>query len=121
VATRYSKIPSESDEQIGFITWWNLKFPTVLCFHIPNGGYRNITTATRFKREGVVSGIPDLFIPKYKIFLEMKRVKTGVVSKEQIGIMEYLDHVGYKCVVGYGAEDASRKVMEIINEERGEL
>ena len=115
------QIPTESEEQIGFVTWWNLKFPDVLCFHIPNGGYRDVATATRFKKEGVVPGVPDLFIPKYRLFVEMKRVKNGVVSKEQQGIMEYLDHVGYRCIVGYGAEDASRKVMEIINDERGEI
>jgi len=104
---------TESQEQQGFVTWFRLKYPDVLIFHIPNGGYRNIVTAQRFKKEGVVAGIPDLLIPKYHIWIEMKTLK-GKLSPEQVEMHRYLRAIGDTVVVGYGAEDASRKIMELM-------
>ncbi len=105
---------SESQEQQGFITWFRYKYPSVIIFHIPNGGFRDMATAQKLKKDGVVPGIPDLFIPKFKIFIEMKKKEGGTISKEQKVMMEYLERVGYKCIVGYGATDASVKLMELI-------
>jgi len=107
------KISSESMEQQGFLTWFHLKYPDVLIFHIPNGGFRDIKTATKLRAEGVVPGVPDLFIPKWKIFIEMKRKKGGVLSADQTKIINYLERAGYIVIVGYGAEDASTKLMEV--------
>ncbi len=104
---------SEAMEQEGFLIWFKLKFPDVLIYHCPNGEYRSPSVAARLKKQGVVAGIPDLFIPSWKIFIEMKRKDGGVVSKEQKNIIEYLTRVGYMVIVTYGAEDASNKLLEL--------
>ena len=54
-----------------------------LVFAIPNGGRRNIVLATRLKAEGVMAGVPDLFVADYGgFFLEVK-TKTGKLSAAQ--------------------------------------
>lgn len=103
---------SESSHQIGFINWFRYKYPNVLIFHIPNGGFRSIKTAKRLKEEGVVPGIPDLFIPEWKIFIEMKRTKGGIVSKEQKAMIKYLQEIGYTAFVANGATEASQKILD---------
>jgi len=72
--------PSETEEQEGFVNWFRAKFPGVLIFAIPNGGHRAISTAKRLKAEGVVPGIPDLHVPAWRLWIEMKRVKGGKLS-----------------------------------------
>jgi len=109
---------SESMEQQGFLQWFSLKFPTVLCFHIPNGGKRSIKTAIRLKAEGVVPGVPDLFIPSWYCFIEMKRVNGGSLSEAQKGVIEYLERLGYTVIVGYGASDASEKLISFLKEKK---
>jgi hypothetical protein len=108
------KHSSEASHQEGFINWFRLKFPNVLCFHIPNGEQRALSVGVRLKKQGVTAGIPDLFIPAWKLWIEFKRKEGGVVSEKQRKIMEYLTRVGYTCMVAHGAEDASRQVLEFV-------
>ena len=44
-------LPSEHDEQAGFVQWFRAKWPRVMIFAIPNGGKRDIKTAKRLHRE----------------------------------------------------------------------
>jgi hypothetical protein len=104
---------SEHDEQVGFINWFRAKYPKVLIFAIPNGGKRSVGAGRKLKAEGVVAGIPDLFIPAWDIWVEMKRSKSGRLSPDQKKIIEYLESEGYKVIVGKGATDASRQIMEL--------
>lgn len=106
----------EDSEQMGFIRWFREKFPDTLIFHIPNGEFRNISVGLRLKELGVVRGIPDLFVPGWKLWMEFKRKKGGVVSEDQEKIIEYLSRHGYIVYICYGAEDASRKVLDFWNE-----
>ena len=106
-------ISSEHMEQCGFITWFRLKFPNTLIFAIPNGGKRSIGAAVKLKDEGVIAGVPDLMIPEWHCFVEMKRVKGGKISPSQESIISYLTHIGYVVIVGYGATDASRQILEM--------
>src|SRR5215471_11786734 len=48
--------------------------PDLLWWHCPNGGARNIIEATKFKRLGVLAGVPDILaIHNGEIFgLELK-------------------------------------------------
>lgn len=113
-----NKTSSEHSEQTGFINWFRYKYPDVLCFAIPNGGFRSIHTAKILKEEGVVPGVPDLFIPEWKIFIEMKRTKGGNVSKEQKAMIEYLNRIGYTAFVANGATEASRKILDFVKEKK---
>ena len=115
----HSEIPSEHQEQAGFVQWIRAKWPRVLIFAIPNGGKRNISTARNLKLEGVVPGVPDLFIPAWGIWIEMKRQHGGRLSPEQIEMINYLESIGHRVIVGHGAADASAKLLSILNMKRG--
>lgn len=108
-------LPSEHAEQVGFVRWFRTKWPRVLIFAIPNGGKRNITTAKLLVKEGVVAGVPDLFIPAWGIWVEMKRQKGGRLSPDQEGMIAYLESIGHRVVVGFGALDASDKLLKLLN------
>lgn len=115
---RRPRITPEHEEQVGFINWFRREFPGVLVFAIPNGGKRSVVTARKLKMEGVIAGIPDMFIPAWDLWVEMKRVRGGRVSPEQAEIHAYLRSIGDTVIVGKGAEDASRQVRKFIMEER---
>ncbi len=112
------KYPSESDEQIGFLQWFDDRFEGVWIFHIPNGGHRAMSVAKKMKAEGVKKGVPDLYIPEWKLWIEMKRQKNGSVSKDQADWHEYLQGIGDTVIVAKGARDASRQVLEFLQERR---
>jgi hypothetical protein len=104
------RIPSEHFEQRELVRWFRQFYPDVLIFAIPNGGSRSKASAGRLKAEGVVPGIPDLFIPAKGLWIEMKRVKGGALSPEQKAMIQYLEEVGYRAIVCKGAEDAKSKI-----------
>ena len=108
--------PSEHDEQVGFVNWFRTRFPKVLIFAIPNGGKRSIGAGKKFKAEGVVAGVPDLFIPAWDVWVEMKRKTGGRLSPEQKGMIRYLEGIGQKVIVGKGAADASKQILEFKND-----
>ncbi len=107
---------SEASEQQGFLTWFHQKFPDVLIYHTPNGEKRSISVAVRLKKLGVVRGIPDLFVPSWRLWLEFKRADGGTVSPEQQKIMDYLQRVGYTVMVCHGATEASVKILNFLKE-----
>lgn len=113
-----NRIPTEHAEQCALVRWFRQTWPGVLIHAIPNGGVRNKATASRLKAEGVVSGIPDLFIPAWRLWIEMKRVKGGRLSPEQSAIIKQLESVGYWVIVGKGAEDAKRQISAFLTNTR---
>ena len=106
--------PTESQEQQAFIQWFRYKYPSILIFAIPNGGLRNVVIAKQLKAEGVVPGVPDLFIPAWKLFAEFKRQKGGRLSEAQKVVSEYLEGLpdGYVVLVCNGCDDGMEKVQE---------
>jgi hypothetical protein len=104
-------IPSEHFEQRELVKWFRQTFKGVRIFAIPNGGVRSLSTAAKLKAEGVSSGVPDLCIPEWRLWIEMKRVKGGSLSAEQKDWIAYLEGVKYWCIVGKGAEDAKTKIL----------
>lgn len=99
-------IPTEHQEQAALVSWFRRSFPGVRILAIPNGGVRNKATAARLKSEGVSAGVPDLFIPAWRLWIEMKRTKGGATSPAQKGWIEYLRGVGYSVEVCRGAAEA---------------
>jgi hypothetical protein len=62
--------------------------------------------------EGVVAGIPDLHVPEWDLYIEMKRTKGGIVSDEQWDIMKKLTHAGKRCLIGRGFDDAKAQIEQ---------
>ncbi len=109
--TSPTNLPSESDEQIGFVNWFRSRFPGVLIFHIPNGGHRSISVAKKLRAEGVVPGIPDLQVPEWRLWIEMKRAKGGRLSGDQEKVIAHLRGIGDTVFVASGAREASAMVL----------
>ena len=111
-------IPSEDHEQMMFVQWFRRTYEGVLIFAIPNGGHRHPAVAAKLKATGTVSGIPDLFIPAWRLWIEMKRIKGGRVSEEQQDKIDHLKSIGYEVFVTKGCEDAKAQVQEFYKVER---
>lgn len=103
-------IASEHEEQVQFVQWFRRKYAPIRIFAIPNGGYRSRATAARLKAEGVSRGVPDLFIPEWNLWIEMKRAKGGKLSPDQVNWIKYLKDLGNTVHVAYGAYDAMQFV-----------
>lgn len=106
---------TEDKEQMLFIQWFRREYPGVLIHSIPNGGHRYIAVATKMKATGAVPGMPDLFIPAWNLWVEMKRTKGGILSKQQKDIIQYLLGVGHRVIVGHGCADAQDKILKELN------
>jgi len=105
---------SEHQEQCAFFEWLELACPEIykVTFAIPNGGKRDIGTATKLKKEGVKAGVPDIFIamPIFNrtggCFIEMKS-KKGSVSAAQKEMIEFLiSNDNFYVFICYGWEQA---------------
>jgi hypothetical protein len=108
------RIPTEHEEQRELVRWFRQTYKGVRIFAIPNGGARSPATAGRLKAEGVSSGVPDLCIPAWKLWVEMKRTKGGSVSAEQKDWIKYLEDVGYCVKVCKGAEAAKKQIQAFV-------
>ena len=115
------RIPTEHEEQRELVRWLCQTWPGVRIFAIQNGGARSPATAGRLKAEGVSSGVPDLFIPAWGLWVEMKRTKGGSLSAEQKDLIAYLESVRFCCIVGKGADDAKGKIQAFLNQQKDNL
>lgn len=119
MTVKHIPVPSEEEEQVTLFNWAKMqekKYPELaLMFHIPNGGLRSKSEAARFKRAGVKSGVPDIFLPcakrgKHGLFIEMKKLTGGRTSKEQKEWIEALNKAGYAAFVCNGWPSAARMI-----------
>ena len=107
---------TEHQEQVAVINWFRLQYKQYAnyLFAIPNGGIRNIRTAVKLKKEGVLAGVSDLFlmIPMngyHGLWIEMKSI-DGRVSNSQKEFMGAATLMGYPAIVCYGFEDAKNAI-----------
>ena len=85
-----------------------LRADGLLVFAIPNGGARNVVTATRLKAEGVTAGVPDLFVADFGgFFLEVK-TNAGSLSRAQREMSAGLALRGYLVHTVRSPDDARR-------------
>ena len=105
---------SEHSEQVLLINWVRKAQRSdqrlALLFAIPNGGSRNIATARKLQAEGVLAGVPDLFLPvpcgdHPGLFIELK-AKKGRVSRLQKNFMASLRLQGYRAEICHGHKAA---------------
>ena len=106
IRTEHEEQRTEHEEQREFVQWFRREYPGVRIFAVPNGEQRSPSVACRLKTEGVMRGVPDLFVPAWGLWIEMKRTKGGVVSVEQADWIEYLQGLGYAAVVCRGCDEA---------------
>ncbi len=112
--THRQPVPTEHDEQVIFVRWFRMQFPDVRIFAVPNGGQRNPVTAKRLKDEGVERGVPDLCIPAWRLWVEMKRASGGTTLRHQKEWHAYLRSIGDTVMVCRGARSAMAMVREFV-------
>lgn len=106
---------SEHLEQVTAVRWFRDNYPGVLIFSIPNGGFRHKAVAEKMRLEGVVPGIPDLMIPAWRLFVEMKAETGGRLSPAQKELIPILESAGYQCLVCYGFDDFKSQITQLKN------
>ena len=118
-------IPTESEEQSMLFEWAELsrtRYPELaLLFHVPNGSNKSHFQATKFKREGLKAGVPDLCLPVarqgyHALYIEMKRSNGGRLSEAQKWWLENLQKQGNKAVVCKGFAEAVSIIENYLNE-----
>lgn len=106
-----ARLPSEHLEQREFVSWFRKRYQGVRIIAIPNGGIRGAAAGARLKAEGVSAGVPDLYIPAWKLWIEMKRQRDYTVSREQRDWIDYLQKIGDCAIVCRGFNEARTLVL----------
>jgi hypothetical protein len=104
---------SEHVEQREFVMWMRQTHPEHRIFAIPNGGRRGTAEAGRLKAEGVSAGVPDLYVPSLKLWIEMKAA-GGRVEPEQADWHAYLRGIGDRVEVCWCKEEAIAAVARLV-------
>ena len=83
--------------------------------HSPNGGKRNLREAVRLKAQGVLAGMPDLFLFVARhgfnsLFIEMKSPK-GRLSENQKIVIARLVEQGHRVTVCNSFESAKDEII----------
>jgi hypothetical protein len=107
---------TEHKMQAAFCKW--LRAKGVFHFAIPNGGARNAITGRRLKDEGVLAGVPDLFLPRLRLFIEMK-APNGKCTGKQLECHRMLEGCGYRIAVCKSIGEAVENVEFYLDFEEG--
>jgi hypothetical protein len=107
------KVPTEHQEQVLFVQWFRRTYPDVRIFAIPNGEARSQSAGARLKAEGVSAGVPDLFIPAWTTWIEMKRSDGGRISPKQKDWWDYLSGIDHQVFVCAGADSAKEVAQRV--------
>ena len=110
-------VPDEHEEQKQVVAW--CKKNNIKYFAVPNGFITNlgIKYINYMRAEGLVNGSPDLVILLGKgkvLFLEMKRLKGGVLSEHQKKWQEYFLQNNYNYFVAKGHIEAIEHIKEYL-------
>lgn len=89
--------------QVKVVQYVRTFYPEVLILSIPNGSGTTAKNRLALYAEGLLPGVPDLFIPEARkgfhgLWIEMK-TNEGVESKAQKIIRKNLELNGYLCYV----------------------
>jgi hypothetical protein len=111
---------TEHQEQVKFVTWVRVNHPDLLIHSIPNGAnlagsqLQRVKQWNKLRAEGALAGVPDLFIPELRLYVEMKAAR-GVLSDKQKKIIPRLEKAGYKVAVCYSGDEAINMVKSLIS------
>lgn len=109
----------EHYEQVTYVKWFRSVHKGVEIFAIPNGCHiASAANRAYFDAEGRTSGIPDLFIPAWLLWIEMKRkgykprkTLTDTEKKQQFW-QNYLKECGHWVYQCCGFEEAKEITEE---------
>jgi hypothetical protein len=116
---------SEHNEQAMVIDWaraMEWKWPCLKWLHsslngifIPGGKLTAYKIINRMKAEGMVKGIPDLFLPVARknyhgLYIEMKKSHDEELSPEQIAFIDFANDEGYCAARCDGHKEAQEQL-----------
>lgn len=122
-----TRVATESEEQRAYFRMLSVelwRYPNLsMAFHVPNEGKRTQITGGRMKYEGMVKGVPDIFIDTpcggfHGCRIELKRRKGYKISSEQKEWIRNLNEQGYAAAFCYGWEDAWRFTQAYLDSDR---
>ena len=102
---------NEHQLQVACVHYFRVKYKNKLIFSIPNAGKRSVRAGVYYKAEGLVAGVPDLFVPEPNetyagLFIEMKtESKSSKATPAQIDMMQKLRDRGYYVCVCRNLEE----------------
>jgi len=101
---------NEHTMQVKVVQYVRTFFPEILILSIPNGSGTTAHNRLALYAEGLLPGVPDLFIPEARkgfhgLWIEMK-TKEGVESAAQKRIRNNLEDNGYLCYVARSEQTA---------------
>ena len=110
--------PNEQQEQFVAIAWCHRN--NIVVHHSPNGGYRDVREAAKFKRLGTSAGFPDLILPYMRkgyggLYIELKRVYGGKLSEHQEWWRDHLIKEGYAWYEAKGAEECIKIIRDYLS------
>jgi len=117
---------SESQQQQALFKWvaYAKRFTPELenLFAIPNGAHVSMNNRKRLIREGLRSGVPDLFlaVPRANfagLFIELKRDKKAILGESQKKWIKKLKKAGYAAGVCYGFNQTVECINEYLNKQ----
>lgn len=122
-----SIVPTEHQEQASVVAWarsMEKQYPELtMLYAVPNGAHKSPAMAQKFKREGLVAGVPDLVLASpragfHGLYIEMKRVKGSTLEPEQRDWLQRLSDRNYAVAIARGADAGIAALCEYLGIER---
>lgn len=90
-------------------------------YHAPNGGWRSVSDATRFKKMGVKPGAPDIHLDSarggYHGLKIMLKALGGEVNVTQRKWIKYYKEQGYRMEVCFGWTEARDTILDYLKDD----
>jgi hypothetical protein len=104
--------PLECLEQITLVNILRQSYP--LTHSIPNDAKRSPQLAKKMKETGLLSGVPDLFIPELSLYVELKKTKGGALSPAQKAFIEAVNATTpCRAILARGYKDALEQIKNL--------
>lgn len=119
---RVKRQQPEYESQVLVIAWARqnqVKYPQLrLLFAVPNASRSPVQFRVKLKRQGLVSGIPDMIMscpsgPYHSLMIELK-APQGRLSPEQKAIHPILQEYGNCVRVCYSAQEAIQTLVDYL-------
>jgi hypothetical protein len=106
---------AEAKRQAAIVEFVRWVAPHLICFHVPNGGFRTKAEAARLKWIGVLAGVLDLVLvlPEGRSAYWETKTPHGRLSDDQKAIIGRLQALGHSWAVVLSIDDARRELAAL--------